>query len=304
MGRYKKMQPGEPEGSADRRGSPPNRNSILTDPQYGCQARAGRPRGDRSVRRAAVRPGARSGGPRRPAARDLWSTGAKPPSGWEPDLRGSHHRDGGRQARPGSIPAWAGKPRQQQLTLELERVHPRVGGEAAEPGGEAHAVQGPSPRGRGSLGGRDAGDRRERSIPAWAGKPCRASWSRGHERVHPRVGGEAIRSGKSVSRRRGPSPRGRGSREWRGEEPRRPGSIPAWAGKPSTWFGGHRCCGVHPRVGGEAGCHTWTSLESAGPSPRGRGSRGPSPRGRGSRDHWQLASDAERSIPAWAGKPA
>ena len=37
MGRTRKMQPGEPESSADRRGSPPNRSSILPDPQYGCQ---------------------------------------------------------------------------------------------------------------------------------------------------------------------------------------------------------------------------------------------------------------------------
>ena len=31
------MQPGEPESPTDRRGSPPNRSSILTDPQDGCQ---------------------------------------------------------------------------------------------------------------------------------------------------------------------------------------------------------------------------------------------------------------------------
>ena len=140
-----------------------------------------------------------------------------------------------------------------------------------------------------------------------------------------------------IARVLGPSPRGRGNP--RRSPPRcgQIGSIPAWAGKPGPRCGGFPPSTVHPRVGGET-CgtcgtsHTWT-----GPSPRGRGNRGhasdrnagsrnqvhprvggetrispyrispvngPSPRGRGNRDVYRHHPYVQRSIPAWAGKPA
>ena len=69
------------------------------------------------------------------------------------------------------------------------------------------------------------------------------------------------------------------------------GSIPAWAGKPHLIHLYSAVPGVYPRVGGETKPLPWTA---AGLSPRGRGNPvGPSG-----------YSGINRSIPAWAGKPA
>ena len=43
-----------------------------------------------------------------------------------------------------------------------------------------------SPRGRGNQGRVGGGAKLVRSIPAWAGEPCRLPWSRGGTRVYPR----------------------------------------------------------------------------------------------------------------------
>ena len=90
----------------------------------------------------------------------------------------------------GSIPAWAGKPRFRQIGTYLYRVHPRVGGETLICGSTMIRSPGPSPRGRGNLCAGFVQISRQRSIPAWAGKP--RDRRRGHResRVHPRVGGE------------------------------------------------------------------------------------------------------------------
>ena len=161
-----------------------------------------------------------------------------------------HPRVGGEAAGPPdcetirsrSIPAWAGKP--------------------AARASSSRWIDGPSPRGRGSRGRARWRNRAARSgsIPAWAGKPleelhdlhhrrrvhprvggearqaCR--WSASRRGVHPRVGGEAFAAGgASDPKHSGPSPRGRGSRQDGRLQPAHPGSIPAWAGKPtgSRW---------------------------------------------------------------------
>ena len=71
------------------------------------------------------------------------------------------------------------------------------------------------------------------------------------------------------------------------------GSIPAWAGKPTSEQPSTISAPVYPRVGGETYQRTAQHDIGAGLSPRGRGNllRG------------LLALGAARSIPAWAGKP-
>ena len=155
-------------------------------------------------------------------------------------------------------------------------------------------VEGPSPRGRGNrlYGVRRV--RRERSIPAWAGKPTVIAGQLMRDQVHPRVGGETRVGNKIDNRKKGPSPRGRGNQARRHPRGALAGSIPAWAGKPDRADVVSDCHGVHPRVGGET-LPDWTSIwMSSGPSPRGRGNHGPRP----------LVLSSVGSIPAWAGKPA
>ena len=131
------------------------------------------------------------------------------------------------------------------------------------------------------------------SIPACAGEPRGSRPGITAGRVHPRVCGGADASDDAAERRKGPSPRVRGSRP-AGVRRRLPaGSIPACAGEPRTRC---RCSSpgrVHPRVCGGATQEQTASPSPDGPSPRVRGSRG------GASDvHAELGS-----IPACAGEP-
>ena len=92
----------------------------------------------------------------------------------------------------------------------------------------------------------------------------------------------------------GLSPRGRGNPERLLGIERQGGSIPAWAGEPSTslWAGSPYT--VYPRVGGG------TEVFALNPYPR----VGLSPRGRGNLLGHGLFRRSNRSIPAWAGEPA
>ena len=155
------------------------------------------------------------------------------------------------------------------------------------------SIRGPSPRVRGSPGGGQDRLARRGSIPACAGKPATTSRGRPSAGVHPRVCGEASRMLIAGSRRRGPSPRVRGSRGGIRAAGIPRGSIPACAGKPIHAASCPAISGVHPRVCGEAGMLQMAQEPGEGPSPRVRGS--PAAGARGAR--------APGSIPACAGKP-
>ena len=119
------------------------------------------------------------------------SFGFSPVYGPSPRGRGSlaHHvpQDG----LDRSIPAWAGEPSPSWRLRCSTRVHPRVGGGADECQDAGIPFHGPSPRGRGSLAAAATRASNARSIPAWAGEPCRPASERRRARVHPRVGGGA-----------------------------------------------------------------------------------------------------------------
>ena len=171
-----------------------------------------------------------------------------------------------------SIPAWAGKPRIHVTTPSEPRSIPAWAGKPPAP--PCCQVEGPSPRGRGNRTARcqsAAAVVLARVHPRVGGETrpqrLRCQWSG----VHPRVGGETP----SRSFETGPS--------WAIEQSS--GSIPAWAGKPSTalrtarlirgsipaWAGETVFFKVHPRVGGETPGRARRKRE--GPSPRGRGNQ-------------------------------
>ena len=292
-----------PRGRGNRRSPRSEDLAMSVHPRVGGETRAGR-----CPVRTARGPSPRGRGNRYRAA----PRGFMGPS---PRGRGNHKGEQGISAIVGSIPAWAGKPGGTHPgTRHQHGVHPRVGGET-RPSlvavGRRRRVH-PRVGGETSIRARRTGTLQTGSIPAWAGKPPAAEPNRSAIRVHPRVGGETalrhphgryahgvhprvggetqvtMRNGNALT---GPSPRGRGNHPRPPHREVVPGSIPAWAGKPTS----RRSLTskpVHPRVGGETrndGSLLWAGV--TGPSPRGRGnqhipigrrsSRGPSPRGRG-----------------------
>mgnify|MGYP000884608118 FL=1 len=133
-------------------------------------------------------------------------------AGSSPRGRGKPHCREAGASRCGLIPAWAGKT-QMRASLPLSRgAHPRVGGENQERVTATRIVAGSSPRGRGKPVHECLHRRRERLIPAWAGKTARRAHLHDLGAAHPRVGGEndALSRPRAVSL--GSSPRGRGKR--------------------------------------------------------------------------------------------
>ena len=155
-------------------------------------------------------------------------------AGLSPRGRGSLHRVAARRQHGGSIPAWAGEPRQEERLRATSRVYPRVGGGALFVTLESGTERGLSPRGRGSPRRHVHGRGLRGSIPAWAGEPTRRAGTWTASRVYPRVGGGAVHTRASPCPRRGLSPRGRGSRLVVADHSRGRRSIPAWAGEPTS----------------------------------------------------------------------
>ena len=154
----------------------------------------------------------------------------------------------------GSIPACAGEPSLQWLSLTSERVYPRVCGGTSWAMTDRQIDQGLSPRVRGNLQEQAQARSRDRSIPACAGEPSSAGPSSFSGSVYPRVCG-GTGSGKSWTvAAKGLSPRVRGNptSSWWGCVGY--GSIPACAGEPSLppWL--DQLHQVYPRVCGGTTC--------------------------------------------------
>ena len=166
-----------------------------------------------------------------------------------------------------------------------------MGGEHSKTTQALEYADGSSPRGRGTCGAWPAIAKWGRFIPAWAGNINHRSGKPQRNPVHPRVGGEhkiLVRNRASLI---GSSPRGRGTFPLRRLDYQRDRFIPAWAGNIFFTVGKQVFHSVHPRVGGEHARGIPEVFQSAGSSPRGRGTCG-------------LARGAQagtRFIPAWAG---
>ncbi len=269
------------------RGSPVGRVSALAG-QRSIPACAGEPRTtDHDDASDQVHPRVRGGASRR--ARDPGA--ARGPS---PRARGSRRRGTDAPGAAGSIPACAGEPAAPRRRARPAGVHPRVRGGASSRCARSRPTCGPSPRARGSRRAAAVRSEYRWSIPACAGEPGPELRTDVTRAVHPRVRGGALTQTEAGTQDLGPSPRARGSllafRPW----PSTRGSIPACAGEPWRSASPTPPGAVHPRVRGGASPATATPRESAGPSPRARGSRlglaGRRLRG--------------RSIPACAGEPS
>ena len=174
------------------------------------------------------------------------------------------------------------------------RVYPRVGGETAKAADIHVKIGGLSPRGRGNHFWQSPSRTRFGSIPAWAGKPASLFRPLSRLWVYPRVGGETSKYSENSQWFRGLSPRGRGNHIDVVLEGTIWGSIPAWAGKPSSTIMPACYHGVYPRVGGETLHHHDLQTMYDGLSPRGRGNR----------TTHHACQARGWSIPAWAGKPS
>ena len=131
------------------------------------------------------------------------------------------------------------------------------------------------------------------SIPAYAGEPSRAIWALTMRTVYPRVCGGTGAAFPLAGRELGLSPRMRGNPEERRTVDLLGGSIPAYAGEPSSSSVSSSGSGVYPRVCGGTCLPSLTRRRRQGLSPRMRGNHRPAD---------QPVSNTG-SIPAYAGEP-
>ena len=130
-------------------------------------------------------------------------------------------------------------------------VYPRVGGGTTIADMCPMDGSGLSPRGRGNRSPTSQVWPKVRSIPAWAGEPWCSDAGMGIAKVYPRVGGGTIVQLAPTEVLRGLSPRGRGNPGCDYVDILKAGSIPAWAGEPSSPSASLQWSLVYPRVGGE-----------------------------------------------------
>ncbi len=150
---------------------------------------------------------------------------------------------------------------------------------------------GSSPRQRGTPASREPVALLERFIPAPAGNAGRGEVERRHETVHPRASGERADTATPLCGLDGSSPRQRGTLPMTPDGPVPGRFIPAPAG--NAWARPSRCAAppVHPRASGERLVRGGGQHQTAGSSPRQRGTQ-----------RWPgLPLHDERFIPAPAG---
>ena len=152
-------------------------------------------------------------------------------NGSSPRVRGKRAPVLGWGSRRGLIPACAGKTASPPRTPNPSGAHPRVCGENHRLAAGIEDAGGSSPRVRGKPQHRAAPPLHTRLIPACAGKTIRPPTWRPLPRAHPRVCGENIYSPLLMTVAEGSSPRVRGKHAPERASERRPGLIPACAGK-------------------------------------------------------------------------
>ncbi len=222
--------------------------------------------------------------------RMCWLRGA----GLSPRVRGNPRYPVPPATRSGSIPACAGEPRERGTAHTYGWVYPRVCGGTPHNPNSPHVHQGLSPRVRGNRTGGRGCWQGCGSIPACAGEPPFASWTKADYGVYPRVcGGTAAGSVWSLSAA-GLSPRVRGNRRSHSKHNTIQRSIPACAGEPTVPFQTQHDPKVYPRVCGGTASRIRVSTSSQGLSPRVRGNP----------LRCLMSTVGDRSIPACAGEPA
>ena len=213
-------------------------------------------------------------------------------NGSSPLARGGPLERVGHRVEPRLIPAGAGRTQSDHsVTLKLT-AHPRWRGEDLPNHPTVVRTSGSSPLARGGqfapVAFRDVGG----LIPAGAGRTMVLSSRRIRRTAHPRWRGEDSRRVRGACRRPGSSPLARGGPGSQLVHPRRPGLIPAGAGRTLTVCLLARGTRAHPRWRGE------DSLTDDGPSRID----GSSPLARGGPRRLRRPTTATRLIPAGAGR--
>ena len=213
------------------------------------------------------------------------------PSGSSPRLRGTQVHDRLRDPVHRFIPAPAGNTRYVPRADANAAVHPRACGEHRSAYGSNSTSSGSSPRLRGTRARQPSPPGTFRFIPAPAGNTIALMILARVTTVHPRACGEHLERigiGQSIA---GSSPRLRGTRD---EVVRQSGArrfIPAPAGNTRLNTSSTVSFSVHPRACGEHQVELQTVGDTAGSSPRLRGTR----------DVVQRVPQRCRFIPAPAG---
>ena len=214
---------------------------------------------------------------------------------------------------PGSSPRVRGKPPPHARPSPSSPAHPRVCGENAVAAGGAHDVPGSSPRVRGKLVGHHPRRARPGLIPACAGKTTGWRRRRSGGSAHPRVCGENDSEELAEDREWGSSPRVRGKLLVGYSITQQHRLIPACAGKTHQIRRASRVGVAHPRACGEnqegahggrvaAVAHPRVCGENSPPAIGTSQSAGSSPRVRGKQGGTPTPGPQDRLIPACAGK--
>ena len=164
----------------------------------------------------------------------LWDSPSVPDPAAGPRGRGNPNADMSEPYYWRPIPAWAGEPKPRPASARRSRVYPRVGGGTVILIESSLAATGLSPRGRGNRRHRRHCFGHGGSIPAWAGEPHFDEGQEVRDKVYPRVGGGTPTPICPSLITGGLSPRGRGNPSPVLHPLDGPGSIPAWAGEPSS----------------------------------------------------------------------
>ena len=118
-------------------------------------------------------------------------------------------------ARPGLIPAHAGKTQEEGASVAAPRAHPRSRGENWCFNHAGETMPGSSPLTRGKQAALETVGARRGLIPAHAGKTSKSGASVRPRRAHPRSRGENIQTCVQVAADLGSSPLTRGKRSGR-----------------------------------------------------------------------------------------
>ena len=135
--------------------------------------------------------------------------------GPSPRGRGTRVVRCGRRQPHRAIPARAGNAGGGPRAPSATPGHPRAGGERSPPPGSDPDNAGPSPRGRGTHAPCSARASRLRAIPARAGNAARCASHACQSPGHPRAGGERLSAHCDKGGQVGPSPRGRGTGQFK-----------------------------------------------------------------------------------------
>ena len=158
----------------------------------------------------------------------------------------------------GLIPAHAGKTRRWARPRRWSRAHPRSRGENCSARSATICLSGSSPLTRGKLRRGIRRFKKERLIPAHAGKTARLQCKTCARPAHPRSRRENKQLLVAAASQRGSSPLTRGKRDHRRYRDRSPGLIPAHAGKLSSGHDGSFQRGLIPAHAGKTA--SWSRL--------------------------------------------